>query len=136
MSKIKKNNKNITIKPQPHTKKSITVSFLYFTKNSNYNFDKLDKNEKILFKSELLSRIIEITHEEWIYWYQQPKGTGIETIYSDELYFSPNGYTFSKDEKVIIFRFYNQKGRIIGFKDSTDTFYIIGIDCKFNAYEH
>lgn len=112
-------------------------SFRYLTKNKDYNFDKLDNNEKKEWALALMNRIKEISQYSWVHWHNQPKNQGIETIPYKEIKFSPNGYVPSKDEKVIVFRFRSQDGRIIGVKESNcSVFYIIGFDTKYSAYKH
>lgn len=112
-------------------------SFRYLTTNKEYNLEKLDNNEKKEWALALINRIKEISQNSWVHWHNLPKSQGIETIPYKEIKFSPNGYSPSKDEKIIVFRFHSQDGRIIGFKENNcSVFYIIGFDTKFSAYKH
>lgn len=115
----------------------LSVSFRYFTNNKNFNFEKLDKNQKRKWKSALTERLIELTQQSWIYWGNLTKEHGYETLDAYLLSFSPTNYSLSDDENITIFRFNSQKGRIIGVKKANNpTFYIIGIDTNFSAYDH
>jgi len=112
-----------------------SFSFCYLTTNKKYNFESLDKGKQKEWSAALVDRMIEISKEDWIYWFGLPKNKGIETIPYEKVNFSPNEIGISDDEKVIVFRFNSQKGRIIGFKVDT-IFYIIGFDFDFSAYDH
>lgn len=115
-------------------------SFEYLTSNNNFNFEWFTskaKRDKTEAKAALIDRLIEISSSSWLFWNSLDKKHGIETISIRELNFSPSGYKFSSDEKVTVFRFFNQKYRIIGFKDtSLPTYYIIGFDFDYSAYNH
>lgn len=85
----------------------------------------------------MIDRLTEISGETWVYWQSLSKNHGIETFSAKQLKFSPSRYKFASDEKVIVFRFFNQDFRIIGFKDSRlPTYYIIGFDFDYSAYNH
>lgn len=117
----------------------IGLSFKYLTSNSDHNFSyfKKNKNECIKSKAALYDRIEEITKESWMYWYNQSKFTGIETLPVKSITFKPSGYEFSDGDKVIVFRFNGNDGRIIGFKiDSSPFYYVIGFDFDHSAYDH
>ena len=110
---------------------------MYLTDKKEFNFESLDKGKKREWHSALVDRMVEISRESWLAWLNRPKEVGIETIFASELRFSPKGYTFSPDEKVAIFRFKSQEGRIIGFKESqVPIYYVIGFDLDYSAYDH
>ena len=95
------------------------------------------KGDKKEWQSALAERIIELSQNTWLYWFGLNKEQGIETIYSSQLNFPPNNYSFSEDEKVIVFRFNSQKGRIIGIKNNrSPIYYVIGLDTDYSAYDH
>ena len=56
----------------------------------------------------------------------------------DDLRFAANGYQFSSDEKVIVFRFGINSGyRLLGIKgNDSNILYVIGYDFDFSAYDH
>ncbi len=121
------------------------LSFLYMTCNKNHSLEFLEKiqgkqREENLLK--LYKRFEELTSQPWIYWEQQPKRSGLETIPYDRLKFSSNSrISLSKDTPLYVFRFDTYqgsgKGRMIGFKKSPcAAFHIIGYDFDFSAYSH
>lgn len=117
-------------------RKSI-IFFSILDKRKKYNFGKLDKREKLEWKASLTERMIEISQYSWTYWQNLGKEKGIETINCNQITFSPNDYVFSKDEKVVVFRFNSQNGRIIGIKGrGCSVYYVIGIDTDYSAYNH
>lgn len=138
MKKITKiSNKPSTSANNTEKNDEIIFSFKYLTQKSDYNFENLDRNKKKEWQSAFAERIFQISRESWLAWQNKPKETGIETIPASQLHFLPHNYTFSKDEKVIVFRFNSQKGRIIGVKENnSSTFCIMGFDTDFTAYKH
>ncbi len=116
------------------------LSFAYLTTNSKYNFDYFgkDKHNRITAKAELIDRLIQLTQETWVYWQSLSKFQGgLETLKASDICFSPKDYEFSEDEKVIVFRFCSGDYRIIGFQNSSSpTYYIIGFDFNYSAYDH
>lgn len=118
-------------------------SFKYLTTNRNYTLYGLSQGrERELILWGLFDRLEELTHRPWLYWTQQPKRTGLETISYDQLNFeADSSANLSKDTTIYIFRFDthlgNNQGRIIGFKKSPcAVFHIIGYDLDFSAYRH
>ena len=63
---------------------------------------------------------------------------GAETLSMDDLRFAANGYQFSNDQKVIVFRFGgNSSYRLLGVKgNESNVLYVIGYDFDFSAYNH
>ena len=139
MSRIKSNQQKLKISKNflEKSPEMPSFSFRYLTTNKDYNFESLDKRKKLEFQSALAERMIEITQKSWLEWHNLDKKHGYEMIPSQQLRFSPNGYTFSDDEKVIVFRFNSQEGRIIGIKNSESAvYYVIGFDTDYSAYPH
>jgi len=138
--KNKKTNNRISQNQAVQSKDDrIGFSFVYLTTNTDHNFlyFKKNKSECYKVKAALYDRIEEITKEPWLYWYGQSKFNGIETIPAKEIKFKPSGYEFSDGDKVIVFRFNGDKGRIIGVKlDSSPFYYVIGFDFDYSAYNH
>ena len=140
MAKIKSQGTKPKIAPTAAAKKchdKPSFSFAYLTKSKAYNFDKLDKNNKSKWQAALTARMIELSQDSWLHWQGLGKEQGLETIPFRQIHFKPNGYTISDDEKIIIFRFYSQNGRILGIKEpGCSILHIIGIDFDFSAYDH
>lgn len=118
-----------------------SVSFKYLTRNKNYNFEYFSKEKQQCKNTKIavLNWIQEITCNQWRDLLNMPKEVGAETLNSSGLNFSPNGYTFSPDEKVYVFRFKAASGdyRIIGVKENgCSTYNIIGFDFDYSAYNH
>lgn len=111
------------------------ISYRYMTTNKQYSLK--DKCEPIMLAHILHKRLLEITQKPWIYWSQQDKGYGFETLEYSRININPSGCELTGDEKIIIFRFDSSRCRILGFrKDSCPTLYIIGFDLNFSAYNH
>ncbi len=138
MSKIKKSSKKpFVMQNDLLDEGTVAFSFKYLTVKKEYNFESLNKDKKREWHSALVERMMEISKESWLTWLRRPKETGIETIFANQLRFSPKDHIFSSDEKVVIFRFKSQKGRIIGFKEEqVPIYYVIGFDLNFTAYDH
>lgn len=118
-------------------------SFRYMTKNKDFSLDFFaDGREKEITLSCLFARLEELSKRPWVYWMQQPKYTGLETMRYEQLNFSASeDSNLSKDTTIYIFRFDTyqgaRKGRIIGFKNNPcSVFQIIGYDFNFSAYSH
>lgn len=120
-------------------------SFRFMTANSHYSFDNFngkDKNETEKTLSGLYRKLEELSKKPWVYWMQQPKRIGLETINYEQLNFSPGADAdISKDTTMYVFRFDTYRGtnagRIIGYKISPcAVFHIIGYDFDFTAYSH
>lgn len=120
-------------------------SFRYMTSNKRYSLSYLDaiqgaSREKTL--KSLYDKLETLSCYPWLYWTQQRKNIGLETIMYERIKFEPKqGANLSKDSTLYIFRFDtyqgNGKGRIIGFKSTPcSVFQIIGYDFDFSAYDH
>lgn len=118
-------------------------SFRYMTQNKQFSLEYLNKLNSSDRESTLVSlfkRLEELSCKPWLYWTQQPKKTGLETISYDQLHFSPN-ISLSKDTTIYVFRFDtyrgNGKGRILGFKGAPcSVLHVIGYDFTLSAYDH
>lgn len=118
-------------------------SLRYMTTNKNHSLAFLGNgSDRETTLSCLFSRLEELSGKSWLYWTQQPKQTGLETIHYDQLNFSSSeDANLTKDTTIYVFRFDtyqgNGKGRIIGFKSAPcSVFHIIGYDFDFSAYKH
>lgn len=118
-------------------------SFRSMTKNAKYNLTDLPAGtvrEQVLWG--LYTRLNELSHQPWLYWTQQPKRTGLETLSYHQLNFSADPDAgLTKDTTIYVFRFDTHQGagqgRIIGYKKAPcAVLYIIGFDLDFSAYDH
>lgn len=118
-------------------------SFRSLTKNSKYNLNDLPAGtvrEQVLLS--LYLRLNELSQQPWLYWTQQPKRTGLETLSYHQLNFSAAPEAgLTKDTTIYVFRFDTHlgagQGRIIGYKKAPcAVLYIIGFDLDFSAYNH
>lgn len=126
-----------------YSDQNLAFSLRYLTSNNNYNEKSFGKNaEKAKNLSLLFARLQELSEHSWLEWNQMSKKDGVETIQYSEIRFkAKQGANIAADKKMTIFRVdtHNgtKKGRIIGYKDQPcATFYIIGFDYDFSAYNH
>lgn len=118
-------------------------SFQSMTRNPRYNLSLLKNGtEREQTLDGLYRRLTELSSKTWLYWTQQPKRTGLETISYDGIHFmaAPDS-TLTKDTVLYVFRFDTHRGsgqgRIIGYKISPcAVLHIIGYDIDFSAYDH
>ena len=120
-------------------RKSITFSWKYLTTSKNYTFSSFanDMRKEMEARRALSSLVIELSSLSWydILCLKKNARCGFEQLQLSDLNFSPNGYFFASDEKVAVFRFGNQKYRMIGIMKE-DTLHIIGYDFDYSAYNH
>lgn len=141
-SKQKPKIKQSTAKEQRHCPDFPSFSFIHLTKNKNYNFEYFSKNKSELKEKQanLTKRLIEISQEPWDNWNHRRKDIGIETLSFDQINFKPNNLELSPDEKIIVFRFSSGNCRMLGIKgkfcSTCATYYIIGFDFDYSAYNH
>lgn len=149
MSKIKnlkgktKVSKNLSEKAGCYSDQHLAFSFKYLTTNNEHSEKCFGTgNEKTTNLECLFKKLKELSEDTWLHWQQAPKTSGIETIPFGQLKFKPKSTAnLTKDCNIYVFRFDtnkgSNKGRILGFKDSPcGTFYIIGFDYNFSAYDH
>lgn len=143
MSKIKK--QTAEIKKAVHSANECpskpSFSFEHLTNNDSFTFDYFakDKRARNAAKTAVYDKLEKISREDWIFWYNQGKIAGIETIPANQINFEPYDYSLSDDGKVIVFRFsYDGNDcRILGItKSPCPIYYVIGFDFNHNAYDH
>lgn len=121
------------------TRKKVVFSFEYLTKNKNYMFAYFaDRIRDELQVRQSLSELLKaLSTKTWVEVAQLDKRAqcGFETLPAIQLRFSPDGYDFSRDEKVWVFRFGNQQYRLIGIQ-SDNVLYVLGYDFDYSAYNH
>lgn len=119
------------------------ISLRYITKNKRHSLEFFShSSERIKTLEKLYEKFEELSSIPWSSWMAKQKERGMETIYYEQLNFSPNpDLKITKEEKIYILRFDTYqgtgKGRIIGYKKSPcAVFHIIGYDFDFSAYTH
>lgn len=122
----------------------IILSFKYSINNKNYTIEKQtnsrEKCNKVIQK--LFDRLEEISKLTWKELQNRPKETGYEMIPISEFNINlaniKKCLNLSDDSKIIVFRFNNQKCRILGVRSAecSSILYIIGYDWDYSAYNH
>lgn len=123
---------------------NITLSFKYSIKHKNHTIEKItsskEKCNKII--SNLLKKFEELSTLTWKELQNRPKENGYEMIPISEFKISfenlKKELKLSEDSKIIVFRFNNQKCRILGIRSNecSSILYIIGYDWDYSAYSH
>ena len=91
---------------------------------------------------KLFEKLEEISQLTWKELQNKPRETGYEMIQISEFNVNLNdikeNLKLSDDSKIIVFRFNNQKCRILGIPSTecNSILYIIGYDWDFSAYNH
>lgn len=122
----------------------IVLSFKYSIKSKKYTTEKITKSKEKCNKSiqNLFERLEEISNLTWLDLQNKPKETGYEMIPISNFNISFDNIkrplSLSEDSKIIVFRFNNQKSRILGVRsqECNSILYIIGYDWDFSAYNH
>lgn len=117
----------------------IAFSWQYLTKNKKYTFDYFANNMRNEMDarralSSFLIYLSSLKVRDILSRKKDDKG-GFERIDTNSLSFSPSNNYFGDDTEVTVFRFCNQKYRLIGFLRSS-ILYIIGYDFDYSAYNH
>lgn len=124
----------------------ISVSFCYLSKNKARNFEffgsknvrqKTDAFEQLL---SFLQRLTAKTRAD-IAEIAKDRDCGFEMLNNGIVNCAPNGYRFSENDKVTVFRFGdNGNGgnyRLLGFfENNSPVLYVIGFDFDYSAYPH
>lgn len=122
----------------------IIFSFKYSISNKKYTLNEVlngkDKCNKVMQK--LFEKFEELSKITWKELRNRPKETGYEMIPISEFKVSLENIkkelNLSDDSKIIVFRFNNQKSRMLGVQSSEydAILYVIGYDWDFSAYNH
>lgn len=122
----------------------IILSFKYSVKNKKYTIEEKtkakEKNNKI-FKG-LFEKLEDISSITWKELQNRPRETGYEMIPISDFFINldkiKEDLSLSDDSKIIVFRFNNQKNRILGVRsqECSSILYIIGYDWNYSAYDH
>jgi len=123
---------------------NIVLSFKYSVKNKDHTIEKQtksrDKCNKIIQK--LFEKLQEISQLTWLELQNKPKETGYEMIplsqFKVNLDVIKDNLNLSDDSKIIVFRFNNQKCRILGVRSNecSSILYIVGYDWAYDSYNH
>lgn len=124
--------------------KNIIVSFKYSVANKKYQILKITKAKEKCNKiiNELFEKLEEISNLTWKDLQNRPKETGYEMIPISEFNVNLDNIKkelyLSEDSKIIVFRFNNQKCRLLGVRsqECSSILYIIGYDWNYSAYNH
>ena len=122
----------------------IILSFKYSVKNKNYTIEKKTKAKEKCNKiiQNLFERLEEISKLTWEESQNRPREAGYEMIPIHEFKINLDNIKkdliLSDDSKIIVFRFNNQKCRILGVRsqECSSILYIIGYDWDYSAYDH
>lgn len=118
----------------------ISFSFSYLTDNKRYTFEYFGSSqmrEELNARKSLDDLLKSLSDLTWIAVLRKRKNEfcGAETIQIKATKLSLSHYKISEEEKYIVFRFHNQKYRLLGLKID-NVFYICGFDFDHSAYDH
>lgn len=144
MSRIKNDDKNrdkITRSVEPL--KRICFGFSYMTGNKHFNFSNVAVGNKIEAYEKLIEKLSEMSAVNIEEAFARGKNLGAEKIPYNQLsdpfkQVCDTTEIVAKDSKVIVFRFCNNKYRLICKDDlnHSNLLYIIGFDFDYSAYQH
>lgn len=123
---------------------SIILSFKYSIKDKKHSIEHIfktkDNNKKTI--QNLFEKFEELSNLTWKELQNRPKQSGYETIPISEFKINLDNIKkdleLADDSKIIVFRFNNQKSRLLGVKSAKckSILYIIGYDWDYSAYKH
>jgi DNA-directed RNA polymerase beta' subunit len=125
---------------------NIILSFKYSVKTKDYTIEKITKKSKekcndIIY--ELYEKFKELSNMNLLDFQNKPKSTGYEMLPLYELNVSideemKRELELANDSKIIVFRFYKQKCRLllVQSKKCPSLLYVIGYDWNYSAYKH
>ena len=140
-SRPKISNEKITGSLQAESRK-IAFSFQHVTTNNRYNWNFFKKRirDELQAHNDLLERLKELSNETWLSLFEKPKKSGAETLPRTMLKFDPDRSIYEErvnEDQFISIRFASQQYRLLGMrKKNSSTFFIIGYDFDFSAYDH
>ena len=123
---------------------SIILSFKYSIKDKKHSIEHIfktkDNNKKTI--QNLFEKFEELSNLTWKELQNRPKQSGYETIPISEFKINLDNIKkdleLADDSKIIVFRFNNQKSRLLGVKSAQckSILFIIGYDWDYSAYKH
>ena len=125
---------------------NIILSFKYSVKTKDYTIEKITRKSKekcndIIY--ELQEKFRELSNMRLLDFQNKPKSTGYEMLPLYELNISideemKRELDLANDSKIIVFRFYKQKCRLllVHSKKCPSLLYVIGYDWDYSAYKH
>ena len=120
------------LKTQDYNKIPVLFSLRHI-QNGKYCFSQLDQKQKSDF-ADALFRCKDFT---WNDYHQNSKQKlGCELLSFDCLKIASKPICITEDlDKVIVIRFSDNDGRIVGFREQ-NIYYVLWIDCRFELYDH
>lgn len=125
-------------------KENIILSFKYSIKDKKHTIDFIlnekGNNKKTI--ENLFKKFSELSSLTWKDFINKPKETAYEMIpissFNINLDNIKKELNLSDDSKIMVFRFDNQKKRLLGVrsKECHSILYIIGYDWNYSAYDH
>ena len=123
---------------------NIVLSFKYSINDKDHSIDYLTKSKANNKKTiqNLFKKFEELSNLKWKDFINKPKEIGYEAIaisqFKIDLSNIKKELKLSNDSKIIVFRFDNQKARLLGVKskECSAILYIIGYDWNYTAYKH
>lgn len=116
-----------------------SFSFEYLTNQSKFNFEyfKHDKTACEKAQAALIEKILLLSTFKWKELDNFSKKIGFELLPKNEVKVKLNHINKEVPEQFMVFRFFKEKYRIIGFKESNNPIYfIVGFDFDYEAYNH
>lgn len=139
--KLKRNNSEIQLH-KTFKSDNIKFSWQYLTTNKKYTFGffKKDMRNEVKAWQGLSAIVNDLCSSQWdkVLLRSKEEKHGVEILNHAQIKFSANGYTFSDDQNVIVFRFGAGNGyRLLGVKGTnSNVLYVIGYDFDYSAYNH
>lgn len=122
---------------------NMCFGFQHVTSNKNFSFKQLDTREKAVAYDELFTRLNELSKINVTQAHNMGKISGMEKLPYSQLeqnmqQICDGTGIVTKDSKVVVFRFHNQKYRMICKDDimHPNLMHVIAFDFGFSAYNH
>ena len=143
MKQLKSKRQEKLTKQAPSRQLIFSFSLEHLTENANYNFRyfKRDRLRDELNARQGLDKLLTfLSRSTWkaIWQKRRDEFGGTEGIKACFMQFRPSNYDITDDEKILSFRFGDKmEYRLLGLLKPTEaTFYIIGLDFDYSAYNH
>ena len=146
MSKVRDNSKTVINDSGTLKTNYPLFSFKYMSSNNNYNFKffgNKEKSKKLSAYDELMAKLKTISEMSMKDFGILPKATGFELLELSDFNHNvksilKNTGIVSKDSKLMVSRFCNEKYRMICKQDNKhqNIFYIICFEFDYSAYKH
>jgi hypothetical protein len=141
--KDNKKSQDKVVKQELQPLSKLCFGFQYVTSNNNFCFKQLDSSEKIIAYDKFLSRLNELSQINAAEAHNLGKIRGMEKIPYSQLHKNMQQICdgtgiITKDSKIVVFRFNNQKYRLICKDDimHPNLMHVIAFDFNYSAYDH